>query len=163
MTVITHARRKSRLAKMIDSAGGITVGVALTRARKNISALRERGAAEVTRHIDDLVAIEKPGDAEATIRTLQQIYRSANHVIDSAHPFDMDEICAVAISLCDMVDRASADGAAFDWRIMAVHIQSLRLLNALPADAAAERAQVTAHLSQMVAKKFGKPDPTQAG
>ena len=163
MTVITHARRKSRLAKMIDSAGGITVGVALTRARQNISALRERGVAEVTRHVEDLVAIEPPRDPEATIRTLQQIYRLANHVIDAAHPFDMDEICAVAISLCDMVDRASADGAAFDWRIMEVHIQSLRLLNALPADAAAERAQVTTHLSQMVAKKFGKSDPTQAG
>ena len=163
MTVITHARRKSRLARMIDSAGGVTVGAALTQARENISALRQRGVAEVTRHIDELVAIERPADPEAAIRTLQQIYRSANHVIDAAHPFDMDEICAVAISLCDMVDRASADGAAFDWRIMAVHIQSLRLLNALPPGAAAERAEVTTHLSKMVAKKFGKMDPSQAG
>ena len=156
MTVITHARRKSRLAKMIDSAGGITVGVALTRARKNIAAMREQALKEVTRHIDDLVALKAPEDPEATIRTLQQIYRSANHVIDAAAPFDLGEICAVAISLCDMVDRAATDGGAFDWRIMAVHIQSLRLLNALPEDAAEERAQVTTHLSQMVAKKFGQ-------
>lgn len=154
MTVITHARRKSRLAKMIDSAGGISIGVALTRARANIAALRARGLEEVTRHIDDLAALEAPTDPEATIRTLQQVYRSANHVIDAAAPFDLEEICAVAISLCDVVDRTSG-GAEFDWRIITVHIQSLRLLNTLPPEAAAERAQVTAHLSQMVAKKFG--------
>jgi hypothetical protein len=155
MTVITHARRKSRLAKMIDSAGGITIGVALTRARANIAALRERGMEEVARHIGDLVALKAPTDSEATIRTLQQIYGSANHVIDAAAPFDLEEICAVAISLCDVVDRASG-GAEFDWRILEVHIQTLRLLISLPPEAAAERAQVTAHLSQMVAKKFGQ-------
>ena len=156
MTVITHARRKSRLAKLIDSAGGVTVGVALTRARQNSSALRVRGLEEVTRHIDVLAALEAPTDPDATVRSLQQIYISANHVIDAAHPFELDEICAVALSLCDMVDRASVDGAAFDWRIMAVHIQSLRLLNTLPADAVKEREQVTTHLAEMVARKFGQ-------
>ena len=30
MTVITHARKRSRLAKMIDSAGGVSIGVALS-------------------------------------------------------------------------------------------------------------------------------------
>ena len=155
MTVITHNRRASRLAKMIDSAGGVSVGVALAQARENIARLRGKGLEEVTRHIDDLVALEAPADPEATIRSLQQIYRSANHIIDAAAPFDLEEICAVAISLCDMVDRASAEDGAFDWRIMDVHIQSLRLLNTLPATAAAERAEVTAHLSRMVATKFG--------
>jgi hypothetical protein len=162
MTVITHARRKSRLAKIIDSAGGISIGVALTRARANIAALRARGLEEVARHIGDLVAIKAPTDPEATIRTLQQVYRTANHIIDAAAPFDLEEICAVAISLCDLVDRASGE-AELDWRLLEVHIQSLRLLNALPPEAAAERAEVTAHLARMVAKKFGKPDATQAG
>jgi hypothetical protein len=155
MTVITHARRKSRLARMIESAGGISVGVALTRARANVSALRERGLEEVARHIDDLAALKPPTDPEAVLRTLQQAYRSANDIIDSAAPFELEDLCAVAISLCDMVDRASGE-AGFDWRILEVHIQSLRLLNSLPADAAAERAEVRAHLSRMVAKKFGQ-------
>jgi hypothetical protein len=155
MTVITHARRKSRLARMIDSAGGITIGVALTRARKNISALRERGLEEIARHIDELVAIQAPEGPEETIRTLQHIYRASNHFIDAAAPFDLRNICAVAISLCDMVDRASAEGAVFDWRIMAVHIQSLRLLNALPLYATEKRAEVAAQLAEMVARKFG--------
>ena len=61
----------------------------------------------------------------------------------------------MAISLCDMVDRAAAEGTAFDWRIMAVHIQSLRLLNALPLDATEQRAEIAAQLAEMVKRKFG--------
>ena len=156
MTVITHARRKSRLARMIDSAGGVTVGVALARARENISALRDKGLDEVARHIDALAAMEAPADPEATIVSLQRIYRSANHIIDAAHPFELDQLCAVALSLCDMVERASAEGAAFDWRIMDVHVQSLRLLNTLPPEAVEERRRVTTHLAEMVARKFGQ-------
>ncbi len=157
MTVITHARGKSRLAKMIDSAGGVSVGVALTRARANVAALRGRGLVEVARCIDDLAALKPPTDSEETFRTLQQAYRSANHVIDAAAPFDLPEICAVASSLCDVIDRVSAE-AVPDWRIIDVHVRSLRLLHGLPANAADERRQITDHLALMVARKFASPE-----
>lgn len=155
MTVITHARRKSGLAKMIDSAGGIAVGVALTRARENIAKLRDKGLEEVSGHIGELAAMQKPSTPEDKAKTLRLIYQSANHIIDAASPFGLDEIVAVAVSLCDMVDRAAGE-SAFDWRILSVHIQSLQLLNTLPAGAAGPRAEVTAHLTAMVAKKFGQ-------
>ena len=51
MTVITHSRRKSRLSEMIDSAGGITVGVAVAQAHENIAELRARALNEVARRI----------------------------------------------------------------------------------------------------------------
>ena len=54
-----------------------------------------------------------------------------------------------------MVDRV-ADNDSPDWRIIDVHIQSLRLLNGLPAEAVEERRQVTDHLTLMVARKFGQ-------
>ena len=155
MTVITHARKKSRLAKMIDSAGGISIGVALSRARRNIDALRGRGLEEVARCIDELAALEPPSGAEATFDALRQVYLSANHLIDAAAPFGLDDTCAVALSLCDVVDRLAND-AAPDWRIIDVHIQSLRLLNGLPLDAAGERRQITGQLSRMVDRKFGQ-------
>ena len=157
MTVITHARRQSRLAKMIDSAGGISVGVALAQARENIAALRDRALGEVTRHIDELSALEPPTGPDETEDTLVRLYRSATNLIDAAGPFDLDDLCAVASSLCDVADRM-ASGAAFDWRIIAVHIQSLRLLNTLPTDATAEREQVTAQLAEMVKRKFAQAD-----
>lgn len=53
-----------------------------------------------------------------------------------------------------MVDRAAGE-SAFDWRILSVHIQSLQLLNSLPADAVEQRGAVLAQLTSMVAKKFG--------
>ena len=155
MTVITHARRKSRLANMIDSAGGIAVGVALTRARENIGKLRGKALEEVTRHIGELAALQQPTTADEKEESLRRVYQSANHLIDAASPFGLEEICAVATSLCDMVDRATGE-ADFDWRILSVHIQSLQLLNTLPEDATEQREAVIAHLSQMVAKKFGQ-------
>lgn len=155
MSVITHSRRKSRLAKMIDSAGGITVGVALTRARENIDKLRGKATTEISRHIADLVAMQQPTTEDEKDEALRRIYQSSNHVIDAASPFGMERICTVATSLCDMVDRAATEHT-FDWRILSVHIQSLQLLNALPADAAEQRDAVVSQLAAMVAKKFGQ-------
>ncbi|MDZ4111004.1 MAG: chemotaxis protein CheE [Brevundimonas sp.] len=155
MTVITHSRRKSRLGNMIDSAGGIAVGVALTRARANISSLRDKALTEVTRHIGELAALQQPDTQEEKAESLRRIYQSANHLIDAASPFGLDQVCAVALSLCDMVDRAAAEDA-FDWRILQVHIQSLQLLNTLSPEAVAEREAVSAQLASMVAKKFGQ-------
>ena len=157
MTVITHSRRKSRLATMIDSAGGVTVGVALTRARDNIDKLRGKALKEVTRHIGELAALQQPSTLDEKAESLRRIYQSANHVIDAASPFGLEELCAVAVSLCDMVDRAAGE-TRFDWRILSVHIQSLQLLNTLPAEAVEQRAAVTAQLAAMVAKKFGQAD-----
>ena len=155
MTVITHSRRKSRLAGMIDSAGGIAVGVALTRARDNISKLRGKAMQEVSRHIAELAALQQPSTPDEKSESLRRIYQSANHIIDAASPFGLDEICAVASSLCDMVDRAAGEHG-FDWRILSVHIQSLQLLNTLPAEAVEQREAVSAQLASMVAKKFGQ-------
>ncbi len=155
MSVITHSRRKSRLAKMIDSAGGITVGLAVSRARENIDKLRGKALEEISRHIGDLVAMQQPTTEDEKDESLRRIYQSANHLIDAASPFGMTRICTVATSLCDMVDRAAIEHT-FDWRILSVHIQSLQLLHALPADATEQRDAVVSQLSAMVAKKFGQ-------
>ena len=155
MTVITHSRKKSRLATMIDSAGGIAVGVALTRARENIAKLRGKALEEIARHIRELAALEPPTTEDEKAESLRRIYQSANHLIDAASPFGMERTCTVATSLCDMVDRATIEHT-FDWRILSVHIQSLQLLHALPADATEQRDAVVAQLAAMVAKKFGQ-------
>lgn len=155
MTVITHSRRKSRLAGMIDGAGGVAVGVALTRARDNISKLRGKATQEVSRHIAELAALQQPTTPDEKTETLRRIYQSGNHIIDAASPFGLEEIFAVASSLCDMVDRAAGEHG-FDWRILSVHIQSLQVLNTLPAEAVEQREAVSAQLASMVAKKFGQ-------
>lgn len=161
MTVITHARRQSRLSRMIDSAGGVSVGVALARARENLAALRPRAMQEVSRHIDEMIAVPTPINAGDAIGRLAQVYRAANGVIDSAHVFEMNDVCAVALSLCEVVDRIAAEleagGHDSDWRVVEVHGQSLRLLHSLPESARAERDQIRARLADMVARKFAQP------
>ena len=160
MTVITHARRKSRLSRMIDQAGGVSVGVALTRARENLATLRPRALEEVSRHIEELAAVPAPVDARDAGGRLEQVYRAANGVIDAGHPFDLDDLCAVSLSLCDVVDRVAAaleaGGHDIDWRVVRVHAQSMRLLLNLPADARVERDQIRAQLADMVTHKFAQ-------
>ncbi|WP_372706506.1 chemotaxis protein CheE [Brevundimonas sp.] len=152
MTVITHARRKSALGKMIDSAGGVSVGVALTRARKNLEDLRAKAMVELALHINELSELPPPSCPEDFGMRLDGVYRSANAVIDAAAPFELDDICAVTKGLCDIVDTAQARGA-MDWRIIEVHVKTLRLLMVLPAEARAERDVVRAQLTDMVARK----------
>lgn len=160
MTVVTHARRRSRLSQLIDSPGGMSVGVALAQANDSLAGLRPRALQEVSRHIEELAAVPEPADPEDALRRLEQAYRAANGVIDAGHAFDMPDLCAVAIGLCDAVDRMAAaveqDGAAIDWRVVQVHAQSLRLLFSLPAEAATERDQIRARLAEMVDRKLAQ-------
>ncbi|WP_439471366.1 chemotaxis protein CheE [Brevundimonas sp.] len=155
MTVITHARRKSRLSKIIDEAGGVSIGAALTQAKANLEALKPRSAAEVADRIADLAAIQPPASPDQTMTALGQAYRAANGVIDGAGPFGMDDIRAVAIGLCDLIDAATPE-RPFDWRVLPVYAQSLQLLLALPDDAEG-RLKVRESLEKMVDRKLGQP------
>ncbi len=154
MTVITHARRTSRLSKIINAAGGVSIGVALTRARANLEVLRPRGLEELATCIAELEAIQPAvgGDDSAV---LAKVYHAANGVIDAAGPFELHDICAVASGLCDLADAATAE-RRFDWRVLPVCVQSLRLLMTLPADAVDGRATVRANFDDMVSRKLSQ-------
>lgn len=154
MTVITHAQRTSRLSKMIDAAGGVSIGVALTRARANLELLRPRCLEELVIRIAALEAVQPPrsgGDDDARA----QAYSAATGVIDTAGPFEMRDLCAVAAGLCDLIDAATPQ-RPFDWRVLPVCVQTLRLLMALPADAADGRTRVRASFDEMVSRKLSQ-------
>lgn len=153
MTVITHARRKSNLAKMIDSAGGISVGVALENARTNLEAMRGEAMAMVEREIAALEAIPAPADVDETASRLAEAYEAATGVIDAAAPFALADLCRAASGLCDLID-AAPPGRAFDWRIVTVHARSLRLMQSLPPEATKERTQVLDSLQQVIQRKI---------
>lgn len=156
MTVITHARRKSRLSKIIDEAGGVSVGTALVQAKANLDALQPRSAAEVADRIAELAAITAPENPEQTMATLGAAYRAANGVIDAAGPFGMTDLHAAAVGLCDLIDAATPE-RPFDWRVLPVYAQSMQLLLALSDDAEARR-KVRDSLQQMVSRKLTQTD-----
>jgi hypothetical protein len=155
MTVITHNRRKSRLSKIIDEAGGVSIGTALAQAKANLDALKPRSAAEVAERIADLAAIQPPTAPEENMAVLASAYRAANGIIDGAGPFDMDDIRAVALGLCDLIDAATPE-RPFDWRVLPVYAQSLQLLLTMPEDADGRR-KVRESLDLMVDRKLAQP------
>jgi len=157
MTVITHNRRRSRLSTLVDQPGGVSVGVALTQAHANLAGLEARSREIIIEQIAALVALPVPEAAEDG--ALNKAYAHASAVIDAAGPFALDDLCAAAANLCDLIDAAPED-RPFDWRVVTVHAQALRLLLTLPHEAAEARAQVLDSLKDVLkAKAPGALDP----
>jgi hypothetical protein len=155
LTVITHPRRKSNLARMIDSAGGVSVGAALAQARANVEALRGRALAVVEAQIGALEAVPRPVGLDDTPARLDQAYRAATELIDAAGPFELHDLCRAAGGLCDLIGAVDP-GEAFDWRIVLVHARSLRLLHTLPAEAVEERARILQSLGEVIERKLAQ-------
>lgn len=155
MTVITHPRRKSNLATMIDSAGGVSVGVALAQARANIESMRGQALTVIEAGISALEAVPAPSAREETPARLDQAYRAATTLIDAAGPFELFDLCRAAAGLCDLIG-ASNPNEAFDWRIVTVHARSLRLLQSLPLEAVEERARILDSLNEVIERKLAQ-------
>jgi len=152
MTVITHNRRRSRLSTLIDQPGGVSAGVALAQAKANLAEMEARSRAVIEEQVSALAALRPAGTLEESNRVLDQAYDHSSAVIDAAGPFELKDLCAAAANLCDLIDAAPED-KPFDWRIVTVHAQALRLLLTLPAEAAEARTQVLASLKDVLKAK----------
>ena len=158
MTVITHNRRRSRLSTLVDQPGGVSVGVALNQARANLAGLEARSREIIQEQVTALAALPAPVGIDET--TLDQAYSHASAVIDAAGPFELNDLCAAAANLCDLID-AAPEGRAFDWRVVTVHAQALRLLLTLPSEASDARAKVLDSLKDVLKAKVpgaGEPE-----
>ncbi len=109
MTVITHPRRKSNLAMMIDSAGGVSVGVALAQARANIESMRGQALTVIEAGISALEAVPAPSAPEEAPARLDEAYRAATTLIDAAGPFELFDLCRAATGLCDLLGPINPD------------------------------------------------------
>ena len=145
MSVVTRIQRRSRLSTLVDQPGGISAGVGLARARANLQAMEGEAREIVAHRIADLASIPAPQDGALTAEGLEEIYRGSAAVIDAAGPFALADLCTAAAGLCDLTDGAGVS----DWRVIAVHIQALRLLIALPEEALAEREQILLNLEDV--------------
>lgn len=152
MTVITHNRRRSRLSTLIDQPGGVSAGVALAQAKANLAEMEGRSRAVIEEQVAALALLQPAASLEETARALDQAYNHSSAVIDAAGPFELKDLCAAAANLCDLID-AAPENKPFDWRIVTVHAQALRLLLTLPADAAEARTQVLASLKDVLKAK----------
>jgi hypothetical protein len=155
MSVITHPVRKSNLATMIGSAGGISVGTALARARANLETMREQALTVIDASITALETVPAPTGPEDMSARREQAYREATRLIDAAGPFELFDLCRAAAGLCDLIGALDPE-QPFDWRIVTVHARSLRLLQTLPPEAAPERAHILESLNEVVQRKLAQ-------
>jgi len=138
---------------MIDSAGGVSVGVALAQARANIESMREQALTVIEAGISALEAVPAPSAREEAPARLDEAYRAATTLIDAAGPFELFDLCRAAAGLCDLIGAIDPD-EPFDWRIVTVHARSLRLLQTLPPEATQERARILDSLHQVIERKL---------
>ncbi len=153
MSVVTWTPRKSRLSKMVDAPGGVSVGAALARAREHLAALEPRSLEMVSAHVAALKALVPPATEIEIAYRLEAAYQAASGVIDAAGPFERHDLCAAATSLCDVIDAAPPD-TMIDWRIIQVHARALELMLVLPTEAVTEREKVLDGLADMRARKI---------
>lgn len=154
MSAVRTIPRKSRLSALIDKAGGLSVGTARRQAEANLDLMKPRALAIIGERVEALNALSAPKADDEVLPARISAYRLSSEVIDAAGMFEMRDVCAAAKGLCDLLDAAGEAGP-FDWRIVTVHAQSLRLLTTLPDDAKAEREAVTHHLRQVLTHKLG--------
>ena len=159
MTVITHNRRRSRLSTLVNQPGGVSVGVALDQARSNLATLKARSREIIETQVAALAALPAPSGADEG--ALDQAYAHASAVIDAAGPFELNDLCAAAVNLCDLID-AAPEGRPFDWRVVTVHAQALRLLLSLPPEAVDARAKVLDSLKDVLKAKVPGAGETEA-
>lgn len=152
MTVITHLQRKSRLSQMVDQPGGLSVGAALAQAKANLDGLKDQALSVIAQNIDALLAPPSVDLPEAV--RLDMAYAASSQIIDAASPFAMDDLCIAAKGLCDLLDAAPRAGG-FDWRISTVHAQAMKLMLALPGDAAEARQAIVDNLREVLRRKLG--------
>jgi len=152
MTVVTWTPRKSRLSKMIDTPGGVSVGVALAQARAHLAVLEPRSLERVAALIATLKSLVPPSAPIEIASRLEAAYQAASGVIDAAGPFERHDLCAAATSLCDVIDAIPPD-TLLDWRIVQVHARAMELMLALPREATAERGKVLEGLAEVRAIK----------
>ncbi len=146
MTAVMYPGRVSRLGRMIDLPGGVTLAEALKQAQNNLAPLRAPALERIAEYIGELEGLA-PATAE-----VERVYTLASGIIDCASLFDLGEVCAVAAGLCDLVEDASPE-RPFDWRMPALHGRTLKLLLSLPSYAAEERVRLRDEIAAVVAHK----------
>lgn len=128
MSAVMWVMKKSRLSQLIDESGGTTALNALREAERQLATLREAAMEAVQAGLAELeeTAATQPLEGLEPF-WLDEIYRAGGGLLDVAGPFGMEDMCAVAYSLCELVDRQKRAGRC-DPTTVRLHVSALRLL-----------------------------------
>lgn len=146
----TTFKYENRLAKSVVRTGGMSAAEALSAAQKAVEEVREPTIAEIDASLEEIYALGdelKAGQAfdEAA---LQKMYICSNRVVAMGGVFGLGELGQAAYSLCELVSRFQTL-ERFQWQMIQVHLDGLRLLRNPGDHLAGIRDEVLAGLRQV--------------
>lgn len=151
MTAVTWIMRRSKLSRLVNQPGGVTVAAALAEAAEQTKEFRAEAERIVQAALDELDALLAAPPVQADSEAwLDRVYFVATRVSDTAGPFGFEDMCAAAFSLCELADRQKRS-RSLDLPPLKVHAAALRLLFSNDQPAGAGKA-VLAGLAQVVQK-----------
>jgi hypothetical protein len=150
MSVVRRFRPENRLAKLLETPGGVSVGQALSKASAALESIRESCMQALDQK---LVVLANMAERPANASRDEAMYLLANEIFNESGSFGLSELSAAAYSLCtllDSEDRSSRRAAA-----IRVHIDSMRALRHpdMAGDQAA-RAAVLEGLRNLTARQI---------
>ncbi len=147
MSVVRKFMPEVRLKSLLGEPGGLTAQAALGRAADNLESIRETCLAAIDAKIELLTHAASVQSAE----NMKRIYRISNEVFAEAGAFELDELSAIAHSLCSLV--VAAEHAKVPHAAIAVHVDAMRALrHAQVAPNKAARGAVLAGLRGLTAR-----------
>ena len=141
---------ENRLAKSVVTKGGMSASEALSRAQEAVNEMREPTIAEIDANLAEIYGLADHLKAVNAFdeEALQKMYICANRVVAMGGVFGLGELGQAAYSLCELVSRFQTL-ERFQWSMVQVHIDGLRLLRTPGDHAAAIREEVLNGLRQV--------------
>ena len=125
--VIRTHRPENRLAKALASPGGITVGLALSRAEKALDAMRLDCMSELDAKIAQIDVSASAASFSSTESAIEAVYGLSSEILHEAGMFGLAELSQVARSLCNLTDSLRQT-ANLDVQAIGVHVATMKLL-----------------------------------
>ena len=125
--VIRTYHPENRLAKALASPGGITVGLALSRAEKALDAMRSDCLSVLDTKIAQIDASASTASFSSTESAIEAVYTLSSEILHEAGMFGLAELSEVARSLCNLTDSLRQT-ANLDVQAIEVHVATMKLL-----------------------------------
>jgi hypothetical protein len=141
---------ENRLAKSVVTKGGMSASEALSAAQQAVNEMREPTIAEIDANLKEIYGLAEHMKAAGGFdeEALQKMYVCANRVVAMGGVFGLGELGQAAYSLCELVSRFQTL-ERFQFSMVQVHVDGLRLLRNPGDHAAAIREEVLNGLRQV--------------
>ena len=113
---------KNRLAQHVIEPGGMTAGMANTRAARELAAQQGKSYEAIGETLETLEWLCQERSAP-----MDSVYDLSTGVLDIAGLFDDKLLCRAAYSLCELADKLRTQGIE-DWASIKVHVDGMRLI-----------------------------------